>query len=400
MGKHKTFGINVHELVFRPPIHALCRVRQNVKKYIPGIITMENAPIQIAGPCSAESAEQVLKAAAGLASSGLDYFRAGIWKPRTKPGAFEGVGNTGLPWLQEVQRLHGMNVCTEVANVRHVEAALKAGIDMLWIGARTTANPFQIQEISDALRGVQVPVAVKNPTQPDLALWSGAVERLQNAGVQELMAIHRGFTVHGQKKYRNVPLWQIPIDFRNEHPDIPLLNDPSHITGRRDMIPEVAQMAADLGFDGFMIEVHPDPDVAWTDAAQQITPERYNVLLQQLVFRSTSKSENLADLSSLRSEIDMIDESLVELLVRRMGVSREIGKYKGEHGITILQNARWTHILKQNIGLGQEQGLSPDFIKEIYKAIHQASILTQRKAIEESQSRSSSPRIEGGEANT
>jgi chorismate mutase len=344
---------------------------------------MMKAPIQVAGPCSAESAEQVMQAASGLASCGLDYFRAGIWKPRTKPGAFEGVGNTGLPWLQEVQRVHGMKVCTEVANVRHVEAALEAGIDMLWIGARTTANPFQIQEIADALRGVQIPVAVKNPTQPDLALWSGAIERLQNAGIQELMAVHRGFTVHGQKKYRNVPLWQIPIDFRNEHPEIPLLNDPSHITGRRDMIPDVAQMAADLGFDGFMIEVHPDPDVAWTDAAQQITPERYVELLEGLVFRSTGNAMDLDDLTSLRSEIDMIDEGLVELLVRRMGVSKEIGRYKGKHGMTILQNARWTHILKQNVGLGEGQGLSPDFIKEIYKAIHQASIAAQRKVIGE-----------------
>lgn len=340
-----------------------------------------NRRIQIAGPCSAESAEQVMDAAKGLAQTGIDYFRAGIWKPRTRPGAFEGVGNTGLPWLQNVQKTYGLKVCTEVANARHVQAALEAGIDMLWIGARTTANPFQVQEIADALRGLDVPIAVKNPTQPDLALWSGAIERLVNAGIQDLMAVHRGFTVHGQKKYRNVPLWQIPIDFRNDHPEIPMLNDPSHITGKRSMIPDVAQMAMDLGFDGFMIEVHPDPDVAWTDAAQQVTPVRYAEMLAELDFRSSVKKEGHGELSALRSEIDMVDESLVELLVRRMGISKEIGLFKKEHGMTILQNARWQHILKQNVGQGSEQGLDSGFVEEVYKAIHQASIAAQRKVI-------------------
>ncbi len=335
----------------------------------------------IAGPCSAESRAQVLSAAQGLKGAGLAYFRAGIWKPRTRPGAFEGVGSTGLPWLQEVQQEVGLKVCIEVAKPRHIEEALKAGIDMLWVGARTTANPFQVQDIADALQGVDIPVAVKNPTQPDLALWSGAVERLQRAGIQDVMAIHRGFTVHGQKKYRNAPLWQIPIDFRNVHPDIPLLNDPSHITGKRSMVPDVAQMSVDLGFDGLMTEVHPDPDVAWTDAAQQVTPTRFLTLVDELDFRSDTGGATHERLATLRSEIDVIDESLVELLGRRMGVSEKIGLYKKDNGLTILQNARWKQILRQNAQLAEGQGLDPQFIEDVYKAIHQASIAAQRKVI-------------------
>ena len=335
----------------------------------------------IAGPCSAESRAQVLSAAQGLKGAGLAYFRAGIWKPRTRPGAFEGVGSTGLPWLQEVQQEVGLKVCIEVAKPRHIEEALKAGIDMLWVGARTTANPFQVQDIADALQGVDIPVAVKNPTQPDLALWSGAVERLQRAGIQDVMAIHRGFTVHGQKKYRNAPLWQIPIDFRNVHPDIPLLNDPSHITGKRSMVPDVAQMSVDLGFDGLMTEVHPDPDVAWTDAAQQVTPTRFLTLVDELDFRSDTGGATHERLATLRSEIDVIDESLVELLGRRMGVSKKIGLYKKDNGLTILQNARWKQILRQNAQLAEGQGLDPQFIEDVYKAIHQASIAAQRKVI-------------------
>ncbi len=335
----------------------------------------------IAGPCSAESREQVLAAAQGLKDAGLSYFRAGIWKPRTRPGAFEGVGSTGLPWLQEVQREVGLKVCIEVAKPRHIEEALEAGIDMVWVGARTTANPFQVQDIADALQGVNIPVAVKNPTQPDLALWSGAVERMQRAGIQDVMAVHRGFTVHGQKTYRNAPLWQIPIDFRNAHPDIPLLNDPSHITGKRDMVPDVAQMSVDLGFDGLMVEVHPDPDQAWTDAAQQLTPKRFVDLLQELDFRSDAQGSTHERLAALRSEIDVIDEALVELLARRMGVSENIGLYKKDHGLTILQNARWKQILRQSAQLAEGQGLDAAFIEDVYKAIHQASIAAQRKVI-------------------
>ena len=337
----------------------------------------------IAGPCSAESREQVLRTADGLKNAGLTYFRAGIWKPRTRPGAFEGVGETGLPWLQEVKRKYRMKVCIEVAHPRHIDAALSAGIDMLWVGARTTANPFQVQDIAESLRGVELPVAVKNPTQPDLALWTGAVERLQRAGISDLLAVHRGFTVHGQKKYRNAPLWQIPIDFRNAHPEIPLLNDPSHITGNRHKVPDIAQMAVDLGFDGLMIEVHPDPDVAWTDAAQQLTPARFRELISMLEFRSTLNGRAHDDLAALRSEIDMIDASLVDLLSRRMSIARDIGVYKKEHAMTILQIERWKQILDQNVQLGMDNGLSPRFIEEVYKAIHQASISTQRSVLKD-----------------
>ncbi len=337
----------------------------------------------IAGPCSAESREQVMRTAKGLQGLGLTYFRAGIWKPRTRPGAFEGVGTTGLPWLQEVKREFGLKVCIEVAHPRHVEAALSADMDMLWVGARTTANPFQVQDIAESLRGVELPVAVKNPTQPDLALWTGAVERLQRAGIQDLLAVHRGFTVHGQKKYRNAPLWQIPIDFRNAHPEIPLLNDPSHITGKRDMVPDVAQMAVDLGFDGLMVEVHPDPDVAWTDAAQQLTPDRFKQMISGLEFRSVLHGKAHDDLVSLRSEIDMIDASLVELLSRRMNIARDIGVYKKEHAMTILQIERWKQILDQNVQLGEENGLNPRFVEEVYKAIHQASISMQRSVLKD-----------------
>jgi len=341
---------------------------------------MEGQHTLIAGPCSAESRDQILATAADLQDVGLDYFRAGIWKPRTRPGVFEGVGNTGLPWLQEVQAKFGLKVCVEVAQPRHIEAALKAGIDMLWVGARTTANPFQVQEIADSLKGVDIPVAVKNPTQPDLALWTGAFERLSRAGIDKLTAVHRGFTVHGQKKYRNVPLWQIPIDFRNAHPDIPLLNDPSHITGKRDMVPDVAQMAMDLGFDGLMIEVHPRPEEAWTDSAQQVTPFRFKEIIQSLESKTQGNGKGREDLSALRAEIDMIDEGLIDLLARRMGVAEEIGLYKKEHGMTILQIARWNDILKQGKAAAAEQGLSAHFIEEVFKAIHQASISTQRKA--------------------
>ena len=332
----------------------------------------------IAGPCSAESREQVLSAASGLQNAGISYFRSGIWKPRTRPGAFEGVGHTGLPWLQEVQSTFGMKVCVEVAQPRHVDAALKAGIDMVWIGARTTANPFQVQELADCLRGVNIPVAVKNPTQPDLALWSGACERLSGAGVRQLSAVHRGFTVHGQKKYRNVPLWQIPIDFRTEHPEIPLLNDPSHITGKRDMVPDVAQMALDLGFDGLMVEVHPTPESAWTDAAQQVTPGRFIDIMKGLESKIQGNGKGREGLSTLRAEIDMIDEGLVDLLVRRMGISEEIGRYKKSHGMTILQIARWNQILEQSKSAGAEQGLPTSFVEEVFKAIHQASIAAQQ----------------------
>jgi len=336
------------------------------------------SPLLIAGPCSAESREQVLATAAGLAEMDIAYFRAGIWKPRTQPGAFEGVGRTGLPWLSEVKERHGLKVCTEVANAQHVEDALKAGIDMLWIGARTTTNPFQVQDIADSLAGVDVPVAIKNPTHPDLALWLGAFERLEGAGIKDLMAIHRGFAVHGQKKFRNAPLWQIPIDFRNRLPHIPLINDPSHICGNRALLAGVSQMAMDLAFDGLMVETHPDPDAAWTDAAQQLTPEAFRAMCNGLVMRKAGDAAGVDDLTALRTEINMIDDALIELFARRMGISEKIGQYKKANGLTILQNKRWSDLLKRNVEQGAAQGVDPGFMAEIYKSIHQASIAIQR----------------------
>ena len=341
------------------------------------------SPILIAGPCSAESREQVLTTAKGLAALNIDYFRAGIWKPRTQPGAFEGVGSTGLPWLKEVKSTFGIKVCTEVANARHVEEALKAEVDLLWVGARTTTNPFQVQEIADSLKGVDVPVAIKNPTHPDLSLWLGAFERMDLAGVNDLMAIHRGFAVHGQKKYRNPPLWQIPIDFRNRLPHIPLLNDPSHICGRRDLLAEVSQMAMDLAFDGLMIESHPSPDDAWTDSAQQLTPSALAEMVAGLVQRSSGGPSDAEDLSSMRAEINMIDDALIELFARRMGMSEKIGRYKKDHGMTILQNTRWNALLKRNVDLGVEQGVDPGFTADVFKSVHQASIAIQKRIMQE-----------------
>ena len=292
-------------------------------------------------------------------------------------------GMTGLPWLAEVQSEFGMKVCTEVANARHVDDALKAGIDMLWVGARTTTNPFQVQEIADSLKGVAVPVAIKNPTHPDLALWLGAFERMERSGVSDLMAIHRGFAVHGQKKYRNAPLWQIPIDFRNRLPHVPLINDPSHICGRRDLLATVSQMAMDLAFDGLMVETHPRPNEAWTDAAQQLTPDAFSELVAALIVRTSTEVSGADDLISLRAEINMIDDALIELFARRMGVSDRIGRHKKAHGLTILQNSRWNALLKRNVDLGVEQGVDPGFIADVFKSVHQASIAIQRRVMQE-----------------
>ena len=340
---------------------------------------MKEDTLLIAGPCSAESREQVLATAEGLARRKVDYFRAGIWKPRTQPGSFEGVGKTGLPWLQEVKAQYGLKTCIEVADEVHVTEALKAGIDVLWIGARTSSNPFQVQRLADCLAGTDIPIAVKNPMNPDLSLWTGAIERLSRSGISNLMAIHRGFAVYGQNHYRNAPLWQIPIDFRNAHPEIPLINDPSHICGRRDILAEVAQMAMDLAFDGLMIETHPDPDSAWTDAAQQVTPDALHALLDGLVIREEGSTYDALD--SLRQEINMVDEAIIELFARRMGISGRIGEEKKRRGMTILQNTRWRNLLEKNLERGREQGVDEDFLSEVYRAIHQASIRIQKEVM-------------------
>lgn len=340
---------------------------------LPGI--NPKRPIVIAGPCSAESEEQVLETAKGLASKGIKIFRAGIWKPRTKPGGFEGIGVIGLPWLKRVKEETGMYVTTEVATKEHVFEALKAGVDLLWIGARTSANPFAVQEIADALKGVDIPVLIKNPVNPDLELWIGAFQRLYNAGIHRLGAIHRGFSSYDKKIYRNLPLWHIPIELRRRMPNLPIFCDPSHIGGKRELIAPLCQQAMDLNFDGLMIESHRDPDAAWSDAFQQITPDVLDYVLNLLVIRdSTQSTESLAE---LRRQIDGIDEQILELLAKRMRVSREIGVYKKEHNMPILQSPRYSEILENRSDMGKQMDLNPDFIREMLKEIHEESVRQQ-----------------------
>lgn len=341
-------------------------------------------PILIAGPCSAETEDQVIQTAVRLSRTGkVDILRAGIWKPRTRPGAFEGIGTKGLPWLQKAKELTGLPVAVEVAKASHVELCMEFGIDILWIGARTTVNPFAVQEIADALRGIDIPVLLKNPINPDLALWLGGMERLQNAGLTKLGAIHRGFSSAGEKIYRNRPQWQIAIDFKTAMPDIPMINDPSHITGRRDMLQKVAQKAMDLNFDGLMIESHIDPDAAWSDAAQQITPEVYGKLISDLVIREYDpvNLKEKTKLDRLRKEIDMIDEEIMGILASRMKIAREIGSYKKENNMTILQSERWKEVLSKFIARGTQNGLSEEFITRIIKSIHDESIEQQERVM-------------------
>lgn len=342
-------------------------------------------PIIIAGPCSAESEEQVLTTARALAGQNIDLFRSGIWKPRTRPGSFEGVGVVGLPWLRKVKQETGLKVTTEVAKAEHVYEALKYGIDVMWLGARTTVNPFSVQEVADALRGVDIPVMIKNPVNPDLSLWIGAIERIYKVGIKRIAAIHRGFSLHGQTKYRNVPRWEIAIELRRKFPDLEIICDNSHICGRRDILFDVAQKAFDLNFDGIMTETHPDPDNAWSDAAQQITPEQFNELRNKLVMRKSSSDnpEFLDSLDHLRHEIDEIDEDLLNLLAHRMRISEKIGEYKKQNNIAILQTSRWGEILDKSVQKGKSLGLSSDFVTFVMRAIHQESINHQVKIMNE-----------------
>ncbi len=340
---------------------------------LPGIDTKR--PIVIAGPCSAETEEQVLETARGLAARGVKLFRAGIWKPRTKPGGFEGVGAEGLQWLKKVKEETGMYVSTEVATKAHVEEALKAGIDVLWIGARTTVNPFAVQEIADALKGVDIPVLIKNPVNPDLELWIGAIERIYGAGIRRIGVIHRGFSSYDKKIYRNLPLWHIPIELRRRMPELEIFCDPSHIGGKRELIAPLCQQAMDLSFDGLIVESHCNPDCALSDASQQITPDVLDYVLNLLVIRNeTQTTENL---SQLRNQIDSIDEQLLELLAKRMRISREIGVYKKEHNMPILQSPRYSEILEKRANMGQSMELNTEFVKEILKEIHEESVRQQ-----------------------
>ena len=333
---------------------------------LPGIEAKR--PLVIAGPCSAETEEQVMTTAVGLASKGVKIFRAGIWKPRTKPGGFEGNGEKALPWMQRVKEETGMLTATE-----------EAGIDVLWVGARTTTNPFAMQELADSLRGVDVPVLVKNPVSPDLELWIGALLRINGAGIKRLGAIHRGFSSTDQKLYRNTPLWHIPIELHRRFPSLPIVCDPSHIGGRRDLIAPLCQQAMDMGFSGLIVESHCSPDEAWSDAKQQVTPEVLDFILDRLVIRDNV--ELTESLASLRKQIDTMDDNLMDLLTKRMRVSREIAQYKKEHNMAVVQTGRYAEILDKRGAQGGMCGMDPTFVKKVYEAIHEESVRQQMEII-------------------
>lgn len=336
-------------------------------------------PLVIAGPCSAETEEQVLDTARVLAAEGIRIYRAGLWKPRTKPGGFEGVGEKGIAWMQRVKRETGMYTATEVATRQHVEIALKGGIDLLWIGARTAANPFAMQEIADVLRGVDIPVLVKNPVSPDLELWIGAIERIHNAGIRRLGAIHRGFTSIDKSIYRNHPMWAIPIELHRRLPSLPIFCDPSHIGGKRELIAPLSQQAMDIGFDGLIVEAHCSPDCAWSDKAQQVTPDALAYILRNLVIREqTITTESL---NELRAQIDKLDDQLLEVLVRRMRVSRDIGQYKKEHDMPILQTQRYEELLARRAAQAVELGMDREFMRTVLQAIHEESVRQQMEVL-------------------
>lgn len=340
---------------------------------LPGINTQQ--PLVIAGPCSAESENQLLTTAHQLAAGGIKIFRAGLWKPRTKPGCFEGVGAKGLPWMQRVRRETGMYIATEVATEQHIDIALDAGFDMLWIGARTSASPFAMQEIANHLRGIDIPVLVKNPVNPDIELWMGALERLYNAGIHRLGAVHRGFSSYEKHIYRNKPQWHIPIELRRRLPNLPIICDPSHIGGSREHIASLSQQAMDMGFDGLIIESHCNPETALSDAAQQVTPHDLLEILAQLTIRNTTQMGET--LTELRQQIDNLDTELFSILAERMRVAREIGTYKKHNSMPILQTQRYDEILNKRITQASDMGLSDDFVKNILEAIHEESVQQQ-----------------------
>jgi chorismate mutase len=347
-------------------------------------LSYKSRPFVISGPCSAETEEQVLETAVHLSKiREVSVFRAGVWKPRTRPGTFEGVGLKGLKWLRRVKEETGLLVGTEVANEKHVYEALKYGVDMIWIGARTSVNPFTVQEIADALNGVDVMVLVKNPINPDIDLWTGAVERIAKAGIKRLGAIHRGFSTYEKTNYRNQPNWQLPIELRRRIPGLPIICDPSHIAGSREYLFEISQKAMDLNFDGLIIESHIDPDNAWSDASQQITPNVLKDLLRKLILRNPNPSDpKLLDvLGELRQQIDIFDDHLIDLMEKRMKVADEIGRFKKENNITVLQSTRWDEVIRKAIAKGESKGLSAELIDTIFKAIHQESINHQIKVI-------------------
>ena len=343
-------------------------------------------PLIISGPCSAETEEQVLETAVRLAATGkIDMLRAGIWKPRTKPGMFEGIGIKALPWLEQAKKNTGLPITVEVATAKHVQDALQFNVDVLWIGARTTVNPFSVQEVADALRGIKIPVLVKNPINPDLELWSGAIERLQKVGVENIGMIHRGFSSYGNMEYRNAPMWHLPIEMKRRYPGMLLICDPSHICGNRVLLQQVAQKSIDLDFGGLMIESHIDPDNAWSDAKQQITPERLCEIFEALIWRreNTSEQEFITALTRLREQINQVDDELLLLIGQRMKLADKIGEYKRENNITILQTNRWNEILERAYNKGEQLGLSKEFIVRYFDAVHLESINHQNKIMNE-----------------
>ncbi|HSI90439.1 MAG TPA: bifunctional 3-deoxy-7-phosphoheptulonate synthase/chorismate mutase type II [Adhaeribacter sp.] len=345
---------------------------------------LRRRPLVIAGPCSAESESQVLETAFALKNTGTDLFRAGIWKPRSKPGTFEGIGEPGLAWLKRVKTEAGLPVAVEVATPQHIELALKYGIDVLWVGARTTVNPFAVQELAEALRGVEIPVMVKNPVNPDLTLWAGALERFYNMGIRSLAAIHRGFSVLGESRYRNAPIWQIPIELKTRYKNLPLIVDPSHIGGRRDLILPLVQQGLDLDYDGMMVEVHPNPAVALSDAEQQLTPQAFAEMLARLKIRMANSPnpefQNCAE--ELREKIDAADRDIIEMLARRMALVQKIGEYKKQNNVTILQIERWNEIFRTRPEWAGKMGMNESFVEELYKLIHLESIRKQTEIME------------------
>jgi len=343
-------------------------------------------PLIISGPCSAETEEQVVETVQRIAATGkVDMIRAGIWKPRTRPGSFEGIGVKGLPWLLRAKKLTGLPTMVEVATGKQVEDAISFEVDVLWIGARTTVNPFSVQELADALRGTDVPVLIKNPINPDLELWTGAVERVAKSGVKQIGLIHRGFSSYGNTEYRNAPMWHLAIEMKRRYPDLLFINDPSHICGRRDILHEVAQKAIDLDYDGLMIESHIDPDHAWSDAKQQVTPEKLAELLDSIIWRreDVNSEEYHAALEKLRQQINHLDDELMQILSQRMKISEKIGAYKKNNNITILQTNRWNEILQRAVQKGENLGLSKEFITKYFDAMHMESINHQNKIMNE-----------------
>ena len=339
-------------------------------------------PIVIAGPCSAETEEQVMSTARMLADKGCHIFRAGVWKPRTKPGGFEGNGEKALPWLKEVKEETGMMISTEVATPDHVELAMRYDMDVLWVGARTSANPFAMQALADSMQGLQIPVLVKNPVNPDLELWIGGLQRLNQAGIKRLGVIHRGFSSYDKKIYRNLPMWQIPIELRRRIPGLPIICDPSHIGGRRDLIAPLCQQAMDLGFDGLIVESHCNPKEAWSDAKQQVTPDILDYILSLLVIRDDTFTAE--DIRSLRAQIDELDNSLMELLAKRFRLCREIGTFKKEHNMTILQTRRYNEILEKRGTQAGLCGMNPKFAAHIFELIHEESVRQQLAIVNQS----------------